>query len=232
MVVCTFNTGRCLHFCPGQYHPKHGVYSHEEIEEILNCTPFIRRSGDESLFELKKIGMRTKYACVRVKDESTGCYSQIPIERAMNLLSIVDKFNHPPPTNDPRVISVIPDFAEIVVQYLVKENGALRMPIEIGIVDNDSLRIDGVVRVFTTDSEAQKTVSEFLQFAEKVLSSNPLKEERQKEVEEESRKRAQQWEKDMQKEIDAAAGQASPFDDDPFEREDDGDLEIEWDLTE
>ena len=212
-------------FVWGEYHPRHGVYSHEEIEEILNCKPFIRRSGDESLVELKKIGMRTKYACVRIKDRTTGCYSQIPIERAMNLLSIVDKFNHPPPTNDPGVYSIVPDFAEIEVQYLVKEDGALRMPIEIGIREDNSLEI-GVFQVFTTDSDAKKAVSEFLQFAENVLNANPLKEDREKEVRKEREERAQkeiQRQREFQNDGDV---------DDVFVREVDGDLEIEWNLTE
>ena len=148
----------------------------------------------------------------------------------MNLLSIVDKFNHPPPTNDPGVYSIIPDFAEIEVQYLVKENGALRMPIEIGIREDNSLEI-GVFQVFTTDGDAKKIVSEFLQFAENVLNANPLKEGREKEVQKEREERTQkemQRQQEFQNEGDA---------DDVFLREDifvqevDDGVEIEWNLT-
>ena len=89
----------------------------------------------------------------------------------------------------------------------------------------------GVFQVFTTDGDAKKIVSEFLQFAENVLNANPLKEGREKEVQKEREERAQkemQRQQEFQNEGDA---------DDVFLREDifvqevDDGVEIEWNLT-
>lgn len=155
-----------------QYHPRHGVYSQNEMESLLVDGMSFAKLANGSMVELKQVAMKETYWSVRVVKSGSDSYSELPIDKAMRLLAILDKFDMPSTLADPSSEILFLPVGEFEIQYIVKKHGVLQMPISIDIVDDSSLLV-GYDFVTTTDLEAKKTISSLQKLVKKISDANP-----------------------------------------------------------